>query len=81
MSDYKKAKELKLTSIDRCLIGKDHHPMSERLMDFLVEHDFNDYGDQFYWKTGGDGDNGESLMYEMDAFFEFLDIEKSKQNE
>jgi hypothetical protein len=25
------------------------------------------------WKTGGDGDNGEELMYHLDAFFEMLD--------
>jgi hypothetical protein len=27
---------------------------------------------------GGDGDNGESLMYQMDAFFEFEDIQRKK---
>ena len=31
----------------------------------------------FYWKQGGDGDNGEALMYELDAFFELLDIENN----
>jgi hypothetical protein len=49
--------------------------MSERLARFLAEHDLRDYGDYFCWKTGGggDGDNGETLMYQMDAFFEMLD--------
>jgi len=28
-----------------------------------------------YWKVGGDGDIGEELMYQMDAFFELLDKE------
>jgi len=67
--DYKRAKKLGLTDKDRWGKGMDHHPMSERLMRFLAEHDFQDYGDHFHWKVGGDGDNGEMLMYEMDAFF------------
>jgi hypothetical protein len=73
MNDYEKAKELGLTSIDRWGDGIDHHPMSRRLMAFLDDHDLKDYGDYFRWKVGGDGDNGETLMYQMDAFFEMLD--------
>jgi hypothetical protein len=73
MSDYKKAKKIGLTDLNRWEDGIDHHPMSERLMSFLEEHDYNDYGDYFCWKTGGDGDNGEILMYQMDAFFEMLE--------
>jgi hypothetical protein len=42
-------------------------------MEFLAEHDFNDYKDHFCWKLGGDGDNGETLMFQMDSFFELLD--------
>lgn len=38
-----------------------------------MEHDFNDYDDHFCWKKGGDGDNWETLMYQMDAFFELMD--------
>lgn len=52
--------------------------MSKRLMDFLSEHDLKDYGMCFDWKKGGDGDNGETLMYQMDAFFEMLDKEKTE---
>ena len=74
--DYLKAVELGLTQKDRWSEGIVHHPMSERLMNFLADHDFIDYNDYFCWKTGGDGDNGESLMYQMDAFFEMLDNEK-----
>lgn len=58
---------------DRWSDGIDHHPMSEALMDFLAKHDFKDYKDYFCWKTGGDGDNGETLKYQMDPFFEWLD--------
>jgi hypothetical protein len=73
MTDYDKAKELGLTNKDRWGEGIDHHHMSLRLMAFLAEHDFSDYGDHFCWKKGGDGDNGEALMFQMDAFFELLD--------
>lgn len=50
--------------------GTPHHPKSEALMRFIAELDYRVYGDAFGWKMGGDGDNGETLMYEMDAFFE-----------
>lgn len=72
-TDYEKAKELGLTDKNRWENGISHHPMSERIMTFLVEHDCKDYSDYFCWKKGGDGDNGEILMYELDAFFELLD--------
>jgi hypothetical protein len=73
MTDYEKAKTLGRTDIKRWENSIKHHPMSKRLMKFLEEHDFRDYNDYFCWKTGGDGDNGETLMYEMDAFFETLE--------
>lgn len=71
--DYNKAKELGLTGKDRWGDGLKHHPKSLRLMEFLKDHDREDYGSVFDWNTGGDGDNGETLMYQMDAFFEMLD--------
>jgi len=73
MNDYQNAKDLGLTSKNRWEEGMDHHPMSTRIMKFLAEHDYQDYHDYFCWKCGGDGDNGEELMYEMDAFFELMD--------
>ena len=77
--DYRNAKELGLTDIDRWEKGVPHHPMSERLMAFLEMHDCKDMDMYFDWRTGGDGDNGESLMFEMDTFFEMLDAtEKAK---
>jgi hypothetical protein len=74
--DYKEAKALGLTTLDRWSEGIPHHPMSERLMQFLQNHDANEYDDYFDWRTGGDGDNGETLMLQMDAFFEMLDKTK-----
>lgn len=56
--------------------GIPHHPKSIELMDFLEAIDLKAYNDYFCWKTGGDGDNGETLMYEMDAFFEAKDMEE-----
>ena len=72
-TDYEIAKNLNLTNIDRWEKGIPHHPKSEQLMAFLKEHDFKDNEDYFDWKVGGDGDNGETLMYQMDAFFEMID--------
>jgi len=77
--DYSKAKELGLTDKNRWEEGIEHHPMSERIVRFLVKHDYYDYNDHFCWKVGGDGDNGELLMYQMDAFFEMLDILKQEK--
>lgn len=76
--DYDKAKSLGLTDKDRWGEGLPHHLMSERLMAFLKAHDEKDYGRVFDWRTGGDGDNGETLMYQMDAFFEKLEQEQIK---
>jgi len=72
-SDFEYAVHMGFTNKDRWGEGTPHHPQSLRLMEFIKEHDFQDYGDHFCWKTGGDGDNGESLMYQMDAYFETLD--------
>ena len=58
--------------------GIPHHPMSTILMKHLMAIDFNFYDDHFCWKMGGDGDNGENLMYELDHFFELQDKLKGK---
>ena len=69
-TDYQIATAMGLTKKNRWDEGIGHHPESLRLMAFLKEHDFRDYGLCFDWNTGGDGDNGETLMYQMDAYFE-----------
>ena len=75
MSDlYKQAKELELLDINkRWETGVEHHPKSIELMRFLADVDYNDCGDSFCWKQGGDGDNGETLMYQLDVYFELED--------
>ena len=70
---YNRAKKNNLTNIKRWEEGIDHHPKSIELMKFLKEHDFHDNDDSFEWKVGGDGDNGENLMFEMDVYFEQKD--------
>jgi len=60
-------------TIDRWGKGISHHKKSLELMNFITEIDFHCYGDHFCWKLGGDGDNGETLMFQMDAFFEAKD--------
>ena len=53
--------------------GTAHHEKSEELYDAIAEIDFK-MGDTFCFKSGGDGDNGEILMYLMDVFFEKQDL-------
>lgn len=78
ITDYEGASRLGLTKKDRWEAGIAHHPMSIRLMGFIQEHDFKDHGDCFCWEIGGDGDNGEMLMYQMDSFFEWLDVKGNR---
>lgn len=78
MSDYEEVIKLEesgqIPSPDkRWPEGIKHHPKSKRLFQFLMDYDFEQYQDCFCWKRGGDGDNGEILMYQLDAFFEMLD--------
>ena len=74
--DYGEARKLGLTAVDRWAEGREHHPKTKRLFAFIARHDAHDFGDYFFWKMGGDGDNGETLMFEMDTYFEFLDTLK-----
>lgn len=51
-------------------MGIPHHPRSVALFRALADFDFRHCGDYFKWKSGGDGDNGETLMYQLDVIFE-----------
>lgn len=46
-----------------------HLKESQELFNFISELDFNEANDFFGWKSGGDGDNGEVLLNELDAYF------------
>lgn len=60
--------------------GREHHPNSLAMMGRLMEIDFYAGDDYFVWNIGGDGDNGEQLLYELDIYFEELDQLKEKRN-
>ena len=53
--------------------GTPHHPDSIKLFKALVATDHHYCNDYFDWKSGGDGDNGETLMYQLDIVFETRD--------
>jgi len=46
---------------------------SEEIYKFISQLDYAT-GDQFCWKSGGDGDNGEPLMYLLDSYFSAKDL-------
>ena len=53
--------------------GIEHHDKSIEIVKALADIDIA-YCDMYFdWKTGGDGDNGETLMYLLDIYFESLD--------
>jgi len=53
--------------------AQDHHPESKKIMHAIAALDYAYAGDGFCWKTGGDGDNGETVMYLLDIYFEAKD--------
>jgi len=76
--DYPKVDGVEYDINKRWEEGIEHHPKSMTLMEKLKNVDYVFGGDLFYWKTGGDGDNGEHLMYELDIIFEEEDRKKDK---
>lgn len=53
--------------------GVEHHPKSVEMANVIFDMDWK-YGDDYFcWKKGGDGDNGEHLMYLLDIYFEQQD--------
>lgn len=49
--------------------GIPHDKRSREIYEFLQDYDFEYCNDFFCFKSGGDGDNGEHLMYLMDEYF------------
>lgn len=60
------------TPMQRWEEGIEHDPRSVALYKKLDRLDFEN-GDVFCFKSGGDGDNGEHLMYLLDMAFEEQD--------
>ncbi len=54
--------------------GIEHDPRSIEVYEFISEYDFEHCGDSFCFKSGGDGDNGETLMYLLDEYFACKDL-------
>ena len=68
MGNKKEKKELTIN--ERWERGTPHNPRSRALYKSIADIDFKDGGDFFCFKSGGDGDNGEHLMYLLDIHFE-----------
>lgn len=56
--------------------GIPHHPKSKEIFKSIAKTDLELNEDYFCWKSGGDGDNGETLMYLLDEYFE--QVEKTQ---
>lgn len=53
--------------------GYDHDPRSEKIARAVGSIDFELQDDSLGLSFGGDGDNGEALLYALDVYFELLD--------
>lgn len=69
----KKAASKELNITQRWEQGIPHDPRSEALYKSIAEIDFKEGGDFFCFKSGGDGDNGEHLMYLLDIHYQRRD--------
>jgi hypothetical protein len=65
-----------LTITERWERGIPHDPRSIKIAKGIADIDFNECSDSFCWKFGGDGDNGETLLYLLDVYFEREDLMK-----
>lgn len=69
----KKSKKRKLSINDRWEQGIDHDPRAIELAKAIAKIDYEECDDSFQFNFGGDGDNGENLMYLLDLYFEDKD--------
>jgi hypothetical protein len=60
----------KLTITERWEQGVPHDSRSKAIYTGIAKIDFEECSDSFCFKSGGDGDNGETLMYLLDVYFE-----------
>ncbi len=58
--------------------GIEHDDRSKEVYDFISEYDWKHNGDSLGLSSGGDGDNGESLMYLLDEYFAAKDRERQQ---
>lgn len=60
--------------------GRAHHPESAKLGVAIDILDFKYNNDSMGWNFGGDGDNGEGLLYLLDIYFEAKDRHDKELN-
>jgi hypothetical protein len=65
--------------LDRWSKGIDHDRRSEKIGRALGTIDYEIFDDSMDLKFGGAGDNGETLMYALDIYFDLLDRGKIKE--
>lgn len=59
-----------LTPDERWEQGIPHDPRSMKIYKFMEKVDYEENGDSLGLKSGGDGDNGEQILYLLDCFFD-----------
>lgn len=69
-NEYEKVPGVEYNIGKRWEEGIEHHPKSYELYKRIAEVDYVWCNDSFCWKSGGDGDNGEALMYLLDIIFD-----------
>lgn len=69
-------KEVETNITTRWEKGINHHPKSVEIFKAIKDNDWKYGNDYFCWKYGGDGDNGEHLMYLLDIYFEQQDEQR-----
>ena len=67
-----------MTLNERWEQGMPHDPRSIEVFKAIERIDREANGDFFGWKSGGDGDNGEILMFILDQHFEEVDLAERK---
>jgi hypothetical protein len=58
--------------------GMPHHPKAIEMAQIIEDADYKYGGDYFQFKFGGDGDNGEQLLYALSIYFELKEETNGK---
>lgn len=74
-NQYEKINGVNYDINDRWENGIDHNPKSIEIYKKIESLDFIFLDDYFCFKSGGDGDNGEQLMYLLDIYFDEKELE------
>ena len=76
--NVKKDKKVETDVVKRWEQGIEHDPKSKELVKSIAYLDYRYGNDFFSFKIGGDGDNGEHLMYLLDIYYELKEEEQKK---